>query len=66
MFVMFLALLVVLPPEAWLALFALAAAMGIVAFVILAPIVIPVLLLAGVVHLIVRATRPQPRRVGWR
>ena len=68
MFVILLALLVVLPPEVWLALFALAAAMGFIAFFILAPIVIPVLLLAGVVHLIVRAARPrpQPRRVGWR
>ena len=66
MFVLFLALLVVLPSEVWLALFALAAAMGLVAFVVLAPIAIPVLLLAWVVHMIVRAARPQPRRAGWR
>ena len=29
-------------------------------------IAIPALLLGGVVYLIVRATRPRPRRVGWR
>jgi hypothetical protein len=62
------ALLVVVPPEAWLALFLVAAVMGIVAFVFVAPIAVPVLLLAWIVHLIVRATRPRPqqRRVGWR
>jgi hypothetical protein len=61
-----LALLVFVPPEAWLALFFLTAVMGIAAFFILAPIAFPVLLLAAVVHLIMRATRPRPRRVGWR
>ena len=66
MFVALLALLVVVPPEVWLALFVIAAVMGLVAFVVLAPIAIPVLVLALVVHLIVRAARPQPRRVGWR
>ena len=40
--------------------------MGIVAFVMLAPIVIPMLVIARIVHLVARATRPQPRRVGWR
>jgi hypothetical protein len=63
-----IALLVVVPPEAWLALFLVAAVMGIVAFVFVAPIAIPVLLLAWIVHLITRAARPrpQPRQVGWR
>ena len=60
-----LALLVVVPSEVWLALFFVTAVMGIAAFFILAPIAVPVLLLAAVVHLIMRATRPRPRRVGW-
>jgi hypothetical protein len=60
------ALLVVVPPEAWLALFFVAAIVGLVAFLFVAPIAVPVLLLAWIVHLIVRATRPRPRRVGWR
>jgi hypothetical protein len=60
------ALLVVVPPEAWLALLAIGAMIAIVGFLLLAPLAIPVLLLAGVVYLIVRAARPQPRRVGWR
>jgi hypothetical protein len=61
-------LLMALPPHAWLMLFALAAVMGI-AFVVIAPIALPVLLLAFVAHLIARAARPrhpQPRHVGWR
>jgi hypothetical protein len=61
------ALLVIVPPEVWLALFALALMMGIVGFFIFAPIAIPVLVIAGIVHLIARATRPQPQPpVGWR
>jgi hypothetical protein len=60
------ALLVVVPPEAWLAVFLVLAAMGLFAFLIVAPIAVPVLLLAWVVHMIMRATRPRPRRVGWR
>jgi DUF1707 SHOCT-like domain len=60
------ALLVVVPPEAWLAAFLLAAVMGLVAFLFVAPIAVPLLLLAFVVHVIARATRPRPRRVGWR
>jgi hypothetical protein len=59
-------LLVVVPPEAWLALFFVAAIVGLVAFLFVAPIAVPMLLLAWIVHLIVRATRPRPRRVGWR
>ena len=60
------ALLVVVPPEAWLALFFIAAVTTLVAFVVVAPFAVPLLLLALVVHLIVRATRPRPRGVGWR
>jgi hypothetical protein len=60
------ALLVVVPPEAWVALFFIAAIMGLVGFLFVAPIAVPVLLLAWIVHLIARATRPRPRRVGWR
>ena len=60
------ALVTVVPPEGWLALFALVAGLGFIAFVLVAPIAIPVLVLGLVVHLIVRAARPQPRRVGWR
>jgi hypothetical protein len=60
------ALLVVVPPELWLGLLALVAVIALVTFAVVAPIALPVLLLACVVHLIVRAARPQPRRVGWR
>ena len=62
------ALIVVVPPEAWLALLAIGALFAIVGFFLLAPVALPVALLAGVVYLIVRATRPRPqqRRVGWR
>ena len=60
------ALLVVVPPEAWLALLAIGGIIAIVGFFLLAPVAVPVLLLAGLVYLIVRAARPQPRRVGWR
>ena len=61
------ALLVIVPPEVWLALFALALMMGIVGFLMFAPIAIPILLIAAIVHLVGRATRPQPPPpVGWR
>jgi uncharacterized membrane protein len=64
------ALLLMVPPELWLWMVGLAAVVVIVGFFLLAPIAIPVLLLAGVVYLIMRATRPrpgpQPRHVGWR
>ena len=60
------ALIVVVPPEAWLALLAIGAMIALVGFFLLAPVAVPVLLLAGLVYLIMRATRPQPRRVGWR
>ena len=67
LFMALLALLVVLPPEFWLALFALAAVMMLAGLFMLAPIAIPVLLIAGIVHLVERARRPQPPRgVGWR
>jgi hypothetical protein len=60
------ALLVVVPAEAWLVALLVAAVMGLVAFVLVAPIAVPLLLLAFVVHVIVRAARPRPHRVGWR
>ena len=60
------ALIVIVPPEAWLVLFAIGAMLAFVGFFLIAPIAIPALLIGGVVYLIVRATRPQPRRVGWR
>jgi Domain of unknown function (DUF1707) len=60
------ALLVVVPPEAWLALLAIGFIIVIVVFFVLAPVAVPALLLGGVVYLIVRATRPKPRRIGWR
>ena len=69
--VLLVALLVIVPPEAWLALIAIAM-IAFVGFFLLAPIAIPALLLGGVAYLIVRATRPrpqskpQPHRVGWR
>ena len=65
LFALFVALLVIVPPEAWLALIAIAM-IAFVGFFLLAPIAIPALLLGGVAYLIVRATRPQPRRAGWR
>ena len=62
-----LALLVIVPPEVWLALFALALMMGIVGFFMFAPIAIPILLIVGIVHLVGRATRRQPPPpAGWR
>ena len=66
------ALLVIVPPEAWLAVMAIGLMIMLVGFFLLAPIAIPALLLGGIVYLIVRATRPrpqsrpQPHRVGWR
>lgn len=62
------ALLVIVPPEAWLVLLAIGAMLAFVGFFLLAPVAIPALLLGGIVYLIVRATRPrpQPRHVGWR
>ncbi len=68
------ALLVIVPPEAWLALMAIGMMILFVGFFLLAPIAIPALLLGGIVYLVVRAARPRPRpqsgpqpqRVGWR
>jgi hypothetical protein len=66
------ALLVIVPPEAWLALMAIGFMILFVGFFLLAPIAVPALLLGGIVYLIVRASRPrpqsrpQPQRVGWR
>jgi hypothetical protein len=61
------ALLVIVPPEVWLALLALALMMGIVGFFMFAPIAIPVLVIVAIVHLVARASRPKPPPpVGWR
>jgi hypothetical protein len=68
-FALFVALIVVVPPEAWLALMAIGAMFAFVGFFLLAPIGIPLLILAGIVYLIVRSARPRsqpPRHVGWR
>jgi hypothetical protein len=68
---LFAALIVIVPPEAWLALMAMAAVIAFVGFFVLAPVWIPLLMLAGIVYLVVRASRPRPRpqpnrHVGWR
>jgi len=64
-----LALLVVLlmsvPPEMWIAL-GIAAGLAFLLVAFVAPIAIPLLLLAWIVRLVVRASRPAPPRVGWR
>jgi hypothetical protein len=60
------ALLVVVPPGAWVTLIAIGFMIAIFGFFLLAPIAVPALLLGGIVYLIVRTTRPQPPRVGWR
>jgi len=61
------ALLVIVPPEVWLALFALAMMAGLIGFVMFAPIAIPILVIAAIVHFVARATRPRPQPpVGWR
>ena len=68
-FALFVALIVVVPPEAWLALMAIGAMFAFVGFFLLAPIGIPLLILASIVYLIVRSARPRsqpPRHVGWR
>jgi DUF1707 SHOCT-like domain len=68
---LFVALIVIVPPEAWLALMAIGAMIAFVGFFVLAPIGIPLLVLGGIVYLIVRTARPRPqpqppRHVGWR
>ena len=60
-------LLVIMPIEVWLVLMALAAWAGFIGLFVLAPFAIPVLVIAGIIHLVARATRPQrPPPVGWR
>ena len=59
--------LVVMPFEVWLVLMGLVAWAGFIGLFVLAPFAIPVLVIAGIIHLVARATRPQPRPpVGWR
>ena len=61
------ALLVIVPPEVWIALFALALMAGLFGFFMFAPIAIPVLVIVAIVHLVARASRPKPPPpVGWR
>ena len=63
------ALLVIVPPEVWLGMLALALMMGVVGFFMFAPIAIPVLVIVAIVHLVARASRPKPPPrppVGWR
>ena len=65
------ALLVAVPPETWVLGLFLFVPFAVLACILLAPIALPLLLLAWLAHLISRATRPKPRplpprRVGWR
>lgn len=62
------ALVVVVPPEAWVLLLAVVIPIAMVLFVIVAPVALPLLVIAFVVHLAVRAARrpAPPRTVGWR
>jgi hypothetical protein len=71
--VLLIALLTLVPHEAWLIAAAVMIPFAILAFVsllLIAPIALPVLLIAGVVQVIARAARPRsgplPRQVGWR
>jgi hypothetical protein len=57
------------PPETWLVMLVLFVPLMVLACVLVAPIAIPLLVLAWIGHMISRATRPRPRaphRVGWR
>jgi len=63
------ALVVTVPPEGWALTLAVLIPIAFVAAVFVAPIAVPLLVLAWVVHLVVRAVRAQagaPRDVGWR
>ena len=64
MLAMLLALLVVVPPEVWLGLLALATLFGIFGFFMLAPIAIPIVVIATIVHLVGRA-RARSRCRRW-
>jgi hypothetical protein len=71
--ILLLALAVVLvvsvPPEAWALLLAVLIPIAFVVVVLVAPIAVPLLALAWVIHLVARAVRAQAqprRRVGWR
>jgi hypothetical protein len=59
------------PPETWLVMLVVFMPLMVLACILVAPIAVPLLLLAWVAHVISRATRPRPRhhpphRVGWR
>ena len=61
-------LAVVVPPEAWVLLLALVLPLAMIVFVFVAPVALPLLVIACIVHFAVRAARRQapPRTVGWR
>jgi hypothetical protein len=59
------------PPETWLVMLVVFVPLMVLACILVAPIAVPLLLLAWIAHAISRATRPRPRhhpphRVGWR
>ena len=63
------AIAVAVPPETWLVMLVVLLPLAVLACVLVAPIALPLLLLAWLGHMISRATRPRPRpphRVGWR
>ena len=59
------------PPETWLVMLVVFVPVMLLACILVAPIAVPLLVLAWLAHVISRATRPRPRhhpphRVGWR
>src|SRR3954451_8354724 len=65
------AIVVAVPPETWLVMLVVFVPLMVLACILVAPIAVPLLLLAWIAHVISRATRPRPRhhpphRVGWR
>jgi len=65
------AIVAAVPPETWLVILVVFVPVMLVACIVVAPIAVPLLLLAAIAHVISRATRPRPRhhppqRVGWR
>jgi hypothetical protein len=59
------------PPETWLVMLVVFVPLMVLACLLVAPIAVPLLVLAWIAHVISRATRPRPRhhpphRVGWR
>jgi len=63
------AIVATVPPETWLVMLVLLLPLALGLCLIVAPIALPLLVLAWIAHMISRATRPRPRpphRVGWR